>query len=909
MATAVASKARQPTLLKSIARSTVVQKRPHVDVQNRDLQAALRSGLSRLCSLSVERWCQFPGIACYEGKIKFWRSWLNTASNTQRREVQQLVLAGRAFVSDNKGCVYADDQHVRPALPSAPHTRTRAVVQKRPHIDVQSRDLHAALRSGLSRLCSLSVERWCQFPGIACYKGKIKFWRSWLNTASNTQRREVQQLVLAGRAFVSDNKGCVYADDQFPVQSVIADCIKDPSLATGTANAMLSAARAMTIYNDTDIHARDDFGNIVDHHTDTHTLLWSIHSRGSVCGYTDNRQHPIRLRDDMIIALRADVGVYPITMWPTVGIAPAVKLPITANVFDFRQITDSLNTYGMPKPLAKQYSPAMAAANDMTVTDFSYIFEFASAMTMDLLSARATNCVVHSMVARTGWIDGMDHNLMFSTWRLHDGGQWFPQFDAWVKDNCTTLHIAREEEIAFFTVIDILRSAGLYIDKFFEEVGAYWRRRTSMVRFRTISFWTSFAPVWHTFQTIQDQVNLCRRDLIRTPQSIMLGAHVIAKKYGVEEQLETAWTRMTAICSGPVLPLAPNPNEFVEYIAVTPFFEVGDLSSMPHTAPHIGWCTFEVHCAAASYKSATITDKSTPSIRDLLNLQLSELVTDIAGTRVASVPLIHNFWATSELTFACFSLVANTLGLTWDVVQSIYGLAQVSDYLFAGHMLHARDDGAGHKTPSIAVAATVKIVTMMSNIVWPKECLPYMTSRWSYDLPISVKRRLYGGTSANFGNGRRIIAWINHIAAIPDVFIFSKGAVVGNLSASVHFNITPAGTASFQLWHCMSDEYFRHALSRRNPCRDMNLFREASLFISAVVRGARRVVAKDNLGHTDELYLENDLFVVPDGWQWPSDQRYLLNGETIIPYFKLHMLTLDPQGGRLNVRPVENVPS
>ena len=166
-----------------------------------------------------------------------------------------------------------------------------------------------------------------QFPGIAHSEGKVKFWRSWLNTASNTQKREVQQLVKAGRAFISDNKGCVYTDNQFAVRDVIAECINDSSLATGNANAMLRAARAMTIHNDVDINARDDFGNIV-HHTDTHTLLWSIHSRGSVCGYNDNSQRAIRLRDDLIIALRANVGVHPLTMCPTVGLTPQVKLPL-----------------------------------------------------------------------------------------------------------------------------------------------------------------------------------------------------------------------------------------------------------------------------------------------------------------------------------------------------------------------------------------------------------------------------------------------------------------------------------------------------------------------------------------------------------------------------------------------------
>ena len=166
-------------------------------------------------------------------------------------------------------------------------------------------------------------------------------------------------------------------------------------------------------------------------------------------------------------------------------------------------------------------------------------------------------------------------------------------------------------------------------------------------------------------------------------------------------KLETAWTRMTAICSGPLLPLAPAANATEEYVAVTPFFEVRNLPSMPHSAPHIGWCVLELHCAAASYTSGTITKESAPTIRDLLYLQLNELATDIAGTRHAGAALIYNLWATSELTFACFSLVANTLGLTWGTVQSIYGLAHVSDYLFAGRMLHTRVDNAGQKVPSI----------------------------------------------------------------------------------------------------------------------------------------------------------------------------------------------------------------
>ena len=109
-----------------------------------------------------------------------------------------------------------------------------------------------------------------------------------------------------------------------------------------------------------------------------------------------------------------------------------------------------MNTFGMPEPSAKQYAAAMAAADEMNVTNYSYIFKFASAMTMDLLSARATDCAVHSMVARNGWVDGIDHNIMFSILRLADSNQRIAQFDCWVKDGCNTLHIAREEEISFF---------------------------------------------------------------------------------------------------------------------------------------------------------------------------------------------------------------------------------------------------------------------------------------------------------------------------------------------------------------------------------------------------------------------------------------------------------------------------
>ena len=106
----------------------------------------------------------------------------------------------------------------------------------------------------------------------------------------------------------------------------------------------------------------------------------------------------------------------------------------------------------------------------------------------------------------------------------------------------------------------------------------------------------------------------------------------------------------------------------------------------------------------------------------------------------------------------------------------------------------------------------------------------------------------------------------------------------------------------------MTDTYYQTQLGNRNMCRDMFFYRETSLFVSALVRGARRYAARLNHGHIHQLILNDEMWALPDEWSFPDELVYLLNGETIISEFTWNKVTLNVTIGRVETVQVASVP-
>ena len=554
--------------------------------------------------------------------------------------------------------------------------------------------------------------------------------------------------------------------------------------------------------------------------------------------------------------------------------------------------------YGMPKEFIYMMCDEVIMKKTTLATDFSYLFEFVSAVTMDLMSAQATQTSVSALATRIGWYGGVERDIYFRDWLLNPMDTWQETFRNWANDQFTMIYFEQSEELSFFAAIDILRSSVSTVEHSVLDVtGSYWRRRTGMVHFSTIPFWASFSGHWPTLKQMYVDVDYIRTLVTHRPDILMMGALKIAKKYGVEHQLERAWTRMTAICCGPLLPLAPS-NDDTQYVAITPFFEMGRLPSACVWCPHIGWAVSRWHNAAVGAHNAGYTEDNILEQRKMLTEKFNDVISNILWPHQ---PLILFLWLVCELTFACYSVVVNTLGVPWSHMQPF----NCMHYYYANKMLEPRRDGKGTLYPSVAVAATVKVVLTVSNIAWPQECLPLT----DFIIPSHIRERLFGCNSVSVGNTRHIIGWINHIIALPDIVPFGCKDVVGNLSAVLLFTDCMVGPIGFNLLAAKPTDYFMEQLKKRNPCFDLYFLREISLFVSVLVCAAHRYAAMINHGRVAEIRVLNDQHTLPLAWNWDNRFDYLLNGETVLPALKWHRITLGPCGNRLLVDRLQNAPS
>ena len=114
-------------------------------------------------------------------------------------------------------------------------------------------------------------------------------------------------------------------------------------------------------------------------------------------------------------------------------------------------------------------------------------------------------------------------------------------------------------------------------------------------------------------------------------REMMIGALRMAKKYFVEYQLVHAWTQMTAICSGPIRPLTPSTDN-VEYIAITPLFEMGCLPGAAVCCRHVRWADKELDNAAVSSHNSDMREADKPERRKMLTEQSAGIVSIIPHT-------------------------------------------------------------------------------------------------------------------------------------------------------------------------------------------------------------------------------------------------------------------------------------
>ena len=106
-------------------------------------------------------------------------------------------------------------QRTEPKRGSRKPRRSKRYNRRQPSASLVDNELLSALQGRSSYIAGMSDEKWMNVDGIGVAEGKLKFWNRWLNIASFSQKREVQQLVEAGEAVVSHDKGCVYFDDHF----------------------------------------------------------------------------------------------------------------------------------------------------------------------------------------------------------------------------------------------------------------------------------------------------------------------------------------------------------------------------------------------------------------------------------------------------------------------------------------------------------------------------------------------------------------------------------------------------------------------------------------------------------------------------------------------------------------------
>ena len=685
------------------------------------------------------------------------------------------------------------------------------------------------------------------------------------------------------------------------VQDIIDDCIKEHNVINSTANDMILAAKKLKILFDMDVSPRDAFGNIVSSNT-ADTILWSVHSEGFLSSVACDKMREVKLRDDIIVALEKTIGIHPMKMYLCATMNKEGLTKHNISLHDKDDLLYKMPIYGMPEEFIYMMCDEMTMNKTTLATDFSYLFEFVSAVAMDLMSAQATQTSVSALATRIGWHGGVERDIYFRDWQLNPMDTWQETFRNWANDQFTMIYFEQSEELSFFAAIYILRSSVSTVERSVLDVtGSYWRRRTGMVHFSTMPFWASFLGHWRSLEQMYVDVDYMRTLVTHRPDILMLSALKIAKKYGVEHQLERGWTRMTAICCGPLLPLAPS-NDDTQYVAITPFFEMGRLPSASVRCPHIGWAVSGWHNAAVGAHNAGYTEDYILEQRKMLTKKFDHVISDIM---LPEQPLILFLWLVCELTFACYSVVVNTLGVSWSHVQSF----NCTYNFYANKMLEPRRDGKGTLYPSVAVAATVEVVSTVSNIAGPQECLPVMGYTWDYNIPLPIKERLYGCNSVNFGNTRHIIGWIDHILALPDIVPFGCKGVVGNLSAVLHFKDCMVGSIGFNLLAAKPTDYFMEQLKSRNMCRDVYFLHEISLFVSLLVRATHWYAARINYAEVSEIRVVNDQHTLPLAWNWDNCFVYLLNGETVLPALKWHRITLSAGGDRLLIDDLQNAPS